>query len=175
MALTVDERNSLLRVLYITIFLTSTGLGTATFLLPVFAFGLGADYVSLGLMGAARNLVYTIGTLTVGYLLDRFERIRIYIGFMVISAVVVALFGAMDSVANLIIWNGLAGLSSASFWVTASTLTADISPPERLTQSISRYNLSWILGFTVGPYFGGLISDAFGSRARLNLGTRQTV
>ena len=87
MALTVDERNSLLRVLYITIFLTSTGLGTATFLLPVYASGLGADYVGLGLMGAARNLIYTIGTLTVGYLLDRFERVRIYIEFMIISEI----------------------------------------------------------------------------------------
>jgi MFS family permease len=161
---TADERGGLLRVLYLTVFLTSTGLGTTTFLLPVYASGMGADYVDLGLMGAARNMVYALATLTVGYLLDRFERVRIYAVFMAFAAAVVALFGAMEHVPELILWNVPAGLSSASFWVTASTLTADISPPERLTQSMGRYNMSWILGFIVGPYIGGVISDAFGFR-----------
>jgi len=162
MALKTDERGSLLRILYITIFLTSTGLGTATFLLPVYASGLGANYIDLGLMGVARNLVYTLGTFIVGFLLDKFERVRIYLSFMMFGAFVVAFFGLMGNVPALIAWSTFAGLSSAAFWVTASTLTADISPPEQLSQSMSRYNMSWIMGFIVGPYLGGLISDTFG-------------
>lgn len=43
------RREKPLRVLYLTIFLTSTGFGTATFLLPVFAQRLGASYIDLGL------------------------------------------------------------------------------------------------------------------------------
>lgn len=113
-------------------------------------------------MGASRNVVYTVMTLTAGLLLDRFERVRIYAGFMVMGAVVVALFGVMNQVPLLIAWSSLLGFSSASFWVTASTLTADISPTENLSQSMGRYNLSWILGFVVGPYIGGVISDAYG-------------
>ncbi|MCX6649225.1 MAG: MFS transporter [Candidatus Bathyarchaeota archaeon] len=156
------DRAGLLRVLYVTIFLTATGLGTASFMLPVYATSLGANYVDLGLMGAFRNVVYTIMTLTVGYLLDRFERIRIYVGFMIVGVAVVALFGLMTQVALLIAWSSLLGLVSAAFWVTASTLTANISPPERLSQSMGRYNLSWILGFVVGPTAGGYISGAYG-------------
>ena len=155
----------LLRVLYVTIFLTATGLGTASFMLPVYATSLGANYVDLGLMGALRNVVYTLMTLTVGYLLDRFERIRIYISFMIIGVAVVALFGVMTQVALLILWSSLLGLVSAAFWVTASTLTANISPQDRLSQSMGRYNLSWILGFVVGPTAGGFISDAYGFQA----------
>ena len=155
----------LLRVLYVTIFLTATGLGTASFMLPVYATSLGANYVDLGLMGAFRNVVYTLMTLTVGYLLDRFERIRIYISFMIIGVAVVALFGVMTQVALLIVWSSLLGLVSAAFWVTASTLTANISPQDRLSQSMGRYNLSWILGFVVGPTAGGFISDAYGFQA----------
>ena len=157
-----EDRTGLLRVLYVTIFLTATGLGTASFMLPVYATSLGANYVDLGLMGAFRNVVYTIMTLTVGYLLDRFERIRIYLGFMIVGVAVVALFGLMTQVALLIAWSSLLGLVSAAFWVTASTLTANISPPERLSQSMGRYNLSWILGFVVGPTAGGYISGAYG-------------
>lgn len=165
MALAGDDSVGLLRVLYITIFLTATGLGTASFMLPVYATSLGANYVDLGLMGALRNVVYTLMTLTVGYLLDRFERIRIYISFMIIGVAVVALFGVMTQVALLIMWSSLLGLVSAAFWVTASTLTANISPQDRLSQSMGRYNLSWILGFVVGPTAGGLISDAYGFQA----------
>jgi len=156
------DRAGLLRVLYATIFLTATGLGTASFMLPVYATSLGANYTDLGLMGALKNVVYTAMTLTVGYLLDRFERVRIYIGFMVLAVAVVALFGAMNEVAILIAWSSLLGLVSAAFWVTASTLTANISPPERLSQSMGRYNLSWIIGFVVGPTAGGYIADAYG-------------
>ncbi len=156
------DRAGLLRVLYVTIFLTATGLGTASFMLPVYATGIGANYVDLGLMGALRNVVYTAMTLTVGFLLDRFERIRIYVGFMAVGVAVVALFGLMTQVTLLIAWSSLLGLVSAAFWVTASTLTANISPPERLSQSMGRYNLSWVLGFVVGPTAGGYISGAYG-------------
>ncbi len=156
------DRAGLLRVLYVTIFLTATGLGTASFMLPVFATSLGANYVDLGLMGALRNVVYTVMTLTVGYLLDRFERIRIYIIGMIIGVAVVAIFGIITQIAVLIAWSSLLGLVSAAFWVTASTLTANISPPERLSQSMGRYNLSWILGFVVGPTAGGYILEAYG-------------
>ena len=165
MALAGEDRVGLRRVLYVTIFLTATGLGTASFMLPVYATSLGANYVDLGLMGAFRNVVYTLMTLTVGYLLDRFERIRIYISFMIIGVAVVALFGVMTQVALLIAWSSLLGLVSAAFWVTASTLTANISPQDRLSQSMGRYNLSWILGFVVGPTAGGFISDAYGFQA----------
>jgi DHA1 family multidrug resistance protein-like MFS transporter len=156
------DKAGLLRVLYVTIFLTATGLGTTSFMLPVYATSLGANYVDLGLMGAFRNVVYTVMTLTVGYLLDRFERVRIYVSFMIVGVVVVALFGLMTQVAILIVWSSLLGLVSAAFWVTASTITANISPPERLSQSMGRYNLSWVLGFIVGPTAGGYISGAYG-------------
>lgn len=48
-----DNRAALLRTLYLTIFLTATGLGTTSFLLPVYAAGLGASYVNLGSWGQA--------------------------------------------------------------------------------------------------------------------------
>jgi predicted MFS family arabinose efflux permease len=59
---------------------------------------------------------------------------------------------------------GLLGVFSATFWVSASTLTADISPRTTLTQAMGRYNLAWITGFAVGPLVGGVISKAYGFR-----------
>ncbi len=156
------ERRNILKVLYATIFLTATGLGTCTFLLPVYAQTLGATYTDLGLIGAAGNIVYTGVTLATGYTLDRYEKIKLYTGFTVFGAAVMALFSLANSIPQIIIVRGLMGAASATFWVSASTLTAEISPKMELTRSLGRYNLSWILGFTVGPYLGGLITSSYG-------------
>ena len=157
-----EERTGLLRSLYFTIFLTSTAYGTVTFLLPVYAEGLGASYIELGVIGAVGNVVYTVMTFLSGVLLDRFERVRYYLGFTVVGIAVVFIFSLTTKVSDVVVVRGLLGVASGAFWVTASTLTADISPPDLLTQSVGRYNLSWILGFIVGPFLGGLVSDAYG-------------
>ena len=157
-----DDRLRHLRVLYATIFLSATGLGTTTFLLPVYAASIGASYVDLGLLGAVGNIVYTVFTLTTGLLLDRFERLRLYTVYAFMGALILGFFTLADDIPQLIFARALMGVASASFWVSASTLTADISPPERLTQSMGRYNLSWITGFAIGPYLGGLISSNLG-------------
>ncbi len=156
------ERRSILRVLYVTIFLTATGLGTTTFLLPVYAETLGASYTDLGLIGAVGNVVYTALTLICGYMLDRSEKVSLYMVFTGIGLVTMALFSFVSSIPQILIVRALLGLASATFWVAASTLTAHISPREELTQSLGRYNLAWISGFTVGPYLGGLVSSLYG-------------
>jgi len=157
-----DDRLRHLRVLYATIFLSATGLGTTTFLLPVYAASIGASYVDLGLLGAVGNIVYTVFTLTTGLLLDRFERLRLYTVYAFMGALILGFFTLADNIPRLVFARALMGVASASFWVSASTLTADISPPERLTQSMGRYNLSWITGFAIGPYLGGLVSSNLG-------------
>jgi MFS family permease len=149
------ERGSILKVLYVTIFLTATGLGTTTFLLPVYAQVLGASYMDLGLIGAVGNVVYTALTLICGYMLDRYEKVSLYLVFTGIGMVTMALFAFVSSIPQIMVVRALLGLASATFWVAASTLTAQISPMEEITQSLGRYNLSWIAGFTVGPLSWG--------------------
>lgn len=156
------ERRAILKVLYITIFLTSTSLGTCTFLLPVYAETLGATYTQLGLIGAVGNLVYTIITLVAGGSLDRYEKIKLYTGFTGFGALVMILFSLAETIPQIIVIRGLLGAAAASFWVGASTLTGTISPRGEITKSLGRYNMAWILGFTVGPYLGGLISNTYG-------------
>jgi MFS family permease len=156
------ERRSILKVLYVTIFLTATGLGTTTFLLPVYAETLGASYTDLGLIGAVGNVVYTVITLVCGYMLDRYEKVNLYLIFNVIGVVTMVLFTVALTIPQIIMVRGLLGLSAAAFWVAASTLTGQISPREEVTQSLGRYNLAWIAGFTVGPFAGGLVSSRYG-------------
>lgn len=158
------NKERLLRVLYVTIFLNSTGLGTCAFLLPVFAEALGASYTDLGVMGAMGSVAYTVFTLTCGVLLDKFERVRLYMVFTSAAAITVSLFMFTSTIQQLIPMRALLGVFSATFWVTASTLTVDLSPKMVLTESMGRYNVAWIAGFTVGPLVGGMVSKAYGFR-----------
>jgi len=157
-------REGLLRVLYVTIFLNATGLGTCTFLLPVFAETLGASYTDLGVMGAVGNIAYAVITLACGLLLDRYERVRLYTVFTLAAGLTMTMFMFTSTIRQLTLMRGLLGVFSATFWVSASTLTADISPKATLTQAMGRYNLAWITGFTVGPLVGGVISKSYGFR-----------
>ncbi len=156
------ERQSLLKTLYVTIFLTATGLGTTTFLIPVYAETLGASYTDLGIIGASGNIIYTALTLVCGYMLDRYEKVNLYLLFNLIGGCTMIFFAFTTNVSQVLLVRGLLGLAAATFWVSASTLTAEISPREELTQSLGRYNLAWVIGFTVGPYLGGLISTQYG-------------
>lgn len=157
-----EERRGLLRALYATIIVTSSSFGAATFLLPVYAEELGAYYAALGIIGAAGSATYMVATLIAGALLDRFDRVRLYLVFSFFGAAAVLLFCTAARVVDLVVLRGLLGVVSAMFFVTASTLVADISPREGLTKSLGRYNLSWIAGFIAGPFVGGLIADAYG-------------
>jgi MFS family permease len=157
-----DSREKILLVLYITVFLNSTGLGTSNFLLPVYAESLGATYSDLGRMGAVGNIMYLIVTLATGYLLDRYERVNLYLLFTLLGGISVGVFAFTENITQLIVTRGLLGIFSATFWVTASTLTADLAPPEIITRAMGRYNLAWIMGFALGPLFGGYIINLFG-------------
>jgi DHA1 family multidrug resistance protein-like MFS transporter len=160
--MSLDKRRTVLYILYFTVFLNSTSLGTSNFLLPVYAETLGATYSDLGRMGAVGNIAYLIITLATGYLLDRYERVNLYSLFTIGGAISVAFFAYTSTIFQVILVRGLLGVFSATFWVTASTLTADLAPPELLTRSMGRYNLAWIMGFAIGPLGGGFVINLFG-------------
>lgn len=160
----VEKSEGVLFVLYFTVFLNSTGLGTSNFLLSVYAETLGATYVDLGKIGAVGNVAYLVVTLVTGYLLDRYERVKMYLVFTFFGAISVSLFAFTCTVNQVMIVRGLLGAFSATFWVTASTLTADLASAGGLTRAMGRYNLSWVLGFTIGPVAGGFIINSLGFR-----------
>jgi predicted MFS family arabinose efflux permease len=153
------------RAAYAVIFTISLAVSTAMTMVPVYAERMGADYLTLGLMGAAAALGYTVTTLVTGVLLDRYEKVRLYTLFNVaIAASMLTLVLARD-VGDLIALRLLLGLTTGTFWVSSSAIVADLSQPEQLTHSIAVYNLSWMSGMVAGPLLGGLIGDALGFTA----------
>jgi len=153
------------RSLYAVIFTVSLAVSTAMTMAPVYAERMGADYITLGLMGAAAAVGYTVTTLVSGTLMDRYEKIRLYTLFNAAIAVSMLAQVLARDVSDLVALRLLLGLSTGTFWVSSSAIVADLSPPEALTHSIAIYNLSWMSGMVAGPLLGGLIGDALGFTA----------
>jgi predicted MFS family arabinose efflux permease len=134
-------------------------------LTPVQAEGLGATLLDIGIMGTAAAAVYTVMTLVAGTLLDRFEKVRLFLVFNVFTAASLIYLAMATDFRGVFIGRVLLGLAGGTFWAAAGAITADMAPPELLTHAIGRYNLSWILGFVLGPFVGGWIADSFGYAA----------
>jgi MFS family permease len=160
--LSVEDRRGLLRLLYVSVFLVATAIGTPMMLSSVQAEAMGASLLDIGLMGTAAAAVYTVTTLLAGALLDRFEKVRLYLAFNVLSAGCLAYFVFVGNVEQMFIGRVLIGFAGGAFWAAAGAITADLAPPDLLTHAIGRYNLSWILGFVLGPLAGGWIADSYG-------------
>ena len=157
-----EGRKGLLRLLYLSVFLVSTAIGTPMMLASVQVERLGATLLDIGLIGTASAVAYTITTLIAGALLDRFEKVRLYLVFNVFTAGCLAYLVFSGDVGQIFIARVLIGFAGGAFWAAAGAVTADIAPPDLLTQAIGRYNLSWILGFVLGPFAGGWVADTYG-------------
>jgi predicted MFS family arabinose efflux permease len=160
--LSVDDRQGSLRLLYISAFLVATAIATPMMLASVQTEALGATILEIGLTGTAASAVYTVITLIAGSLLDRFEKVRLYLIFNIFTTMCLIYFSFAGSIQQVSIGRVLIGLAGGAFWAAAGTVTADLAPPELLTHAIGRYNLSWLLGFVIGPLVGGWIADSFG-------------
>jgi MFS family permease len=156
--------NKPLRYLFPVIFLIASAIGTTMLMSPVYAEKLGADYLSLGIMGALHAGGYTVMTFITGLLMDKYEKIRLYAVFASLNILAVGAFAFSNSIDQITLLRGILGLVSGTFWVSSSSITASLSEPTEMTRNIGLYNLSWIAGLAVGPLLGGFVGEYFGFR-----------
>jgi len=64
---------------YVSIFVSSLGLGTYTYFIPVFAQRFGATFLDLGYIGTVASMTYAAVPILVGHLADRANHSRLYV------------------------------------------------------------------------------------------------
>jgi len=156
---------SIFATLFFALFSTVTGVGIVVPLLPVYAHGLGAAGIYIGLIFGAFSISRTFFLPYFGRLSDRKGRKPfIVVGLLAYTLVSVA-FVLTTTVLQLVIIRFLQGIASAMIMPVVQAYVGDITPPGREGFTMGVFNMSLFLGLGLGPVVGGMINDYWSLRA----------
>ena len=116
-----------------------------------------------GIAGGVGGLFMMLSGPVWGVLGDRYGLKKNILRAMFGSAIVLGLTGVVTDVYQLVAFRILLGLVSGS-WVTVMALVSAMAPRDRVSYGIGVVQSASFVGFTVGPFVGGLLADAFGFR-----------
>jgi len=152
-------------VLGVSVSFMTLGLGIIAPALPLFGrvFGVGAALVGLliTVFGVGRVLL----DIPAGYLADRMGRRAVLLGSSVIVAGGSVLAASAGTFGNLLIWRFVQGAGSAIFTTAAMTAIVDLTGPAHRGRAMSLYAAALLIGASLGPGIGGIVTSRWGPRA----------
>lgn len=158
-------KRQVFNVLFVAVFTTMIGMGIIVPLMGIYAEGLGARGVWLGLIFAAFALSRTIFTPLIGRLSDyRGRKVFILIGLSFYTLFSLA-YSWCNSVISLTTIRFLHGMASAMVLPVATAYIAEIAPRDKEGEYMGTFITSLFLGMAAGPLIGGTLTDLFGMNA----------
>jgi predicted MFS family arabinose efflux permease len=119
----------------------------------------------LGLLtGLAFGLVYCGFGLPIARLADRFNRVWIIGGSLVVWSAFTVLCGRATNYATLVAARVGVGVGEAGCTPTAHSLISDYVPKEKRASALAFFSMGTPLGSLLGLAMGGVIADAYGWR-----------
>ena len=100
-----------------------------------------------------------------GYLLDNFNRYRVYLVFLALFCLSFPAFIAFPIFGALIIVRLYMGAVYSVCGSATMTLASDVLPFDKITQGISRFAFTISIGMAVGPYVGIQVQNNMSSKA----------
>jgi len=123
----------------------------------------------VGWISAAPALVMGIMAPVWGILADRLGRKAMILRAMAGGTVIMALIATARSVQAVFILRTVQGLFTGTI-TAAATLVASGTPEERLSYSLGFLSSSTFIGFSLGPFVGGLLSEYTGYQTTFYIG-----
>ncbi len=124
---------------------------------PLLAIALGADYLTLGAIGAIGSLVYTLGCTVSGKLSDRIGYRRTAIMASFVIAVLIATYVLVDRISQVFVLTMLLGLAMSGYWPPLQAWLGQHLPFCRLGRVLGQFNVAWSAGILLGPPIGGFL------------------
>jgi DHA2 family multidrug resistance protein len=129
----------------------------------------------MGTLGATTDSItwvltsYMIGSAVVmpltGYLSGRLGRRRLLLMGMAGFIVASVLCGQADTLAEMVVFRSIQGISGAVLIPLAQSTLVDVFPKERRGQAMALFGMGVMVGPAVGPTLGGYLTDTFGWRS----------
>ncbi len=117
------------------------------------------------LQGLSFALLYGGLGLPVGWLADRFSRVRIIAIATAIWSAATTASGLATNYSTMLLTRVCVGMGEAGFTAPTSSLVADHFPPQRRASAMGIVMLGLPVGTVIGAVGGGLVGQQFGWRA----------
>lgn len=155
-------RNKKLYLVCASIFPFMICTGIVYSIMALFMASLGLNKSQIGLLFTFGALAGAISSPLWGALSDRFGRKRVLILSMSVFAAVFLGYSLAKSYTHLLYIQVGEGLAWSSMGASAMALIADMVTEQHRGKAMGIYNMTWNMGWIVGPTLGGFMSDSVG-------------
>lgn len=153
--------NFALFILFLTIFIDLLGFGIVIPILPNYSREIGASDVMVGVIMMVFSLMQFLFTPIWGKLSDRYGRRPVIVISIIISTFAYLVFSQAISIPIMILSRALSGIGSGNI-SAAQAYISDITPSHKRAQSMGLIGAAFGLGFSIGPFIGGIIKTELG-------------
>jgi predicted MFS family arabinose efflux permease len=133
-------------------------------MLPLILSSLALSDAQGGLLQSAFILSYSLFSPLAGWLGDRWARLRLAGGGVLVWSVATVASGMAPTYATLLLARTVIGVGEASYAIVTPSLLSDFYPPERRARVFAIFYAAIPVGTALGYALGGTVGSAFGWR-----------
>jgi EmrB/QacA subfamily drug resistance transporter len=158
-------RNTALFIAILAGFLTPFDLSAVTIALPTLAQEFSMDAIQMGWVSTAYLLASAVFLVPFGRIADIYGRKRVFATGLSVFTLASFLMILAPSALVVILLRVLQGFGSAMIFGTAVAILTSTTPPEQRGRALGIYTTAVYLGLSMGPFFGGILTDHLGWRS----------
>lgn len=133
-------------------------------IIPVYCQEIGITGSKVGIVLTAMSVATILFRPVAGYLLDNFNRYRVYLIFLAMFCLAFPAFLAFPIFGLLVVVRLYMGAVYSVCGSATMTLASDVLPPMKITEGISRFAFTISIGMAVGPYVGIQVQNHLNSK-----------
>lgn len=134
-------------------------------IIPIYCQEIGITGSKVGIVLTAMSVATILFRPVAGYLLDNFNRYRVYLLFLALFCLSFPAFIAFPIFGALILVRLYMGAVYSVCGSATMTLAGDVLPQSKVTAGISRFAFTVSIGMAVGPYVGLQVQNHMSSKA----------
>ena len=159
-------------LLFITNLLVLAAFYASIPIIPIYCQEIGITGSRVGIVLTAMSVATILFRPVAGYLLDNFNRYRVYLVFLALFCLSFPAFLAFPLFGALIVVRLYMGAVYSVCGSATMTLAGDVLPAAKITEGISRFAFTVSIGMAVGPYFlvAGMLVSKLSTQKALDAG-----
>lgn len=152
-------------LLFITNLLVLAAFYASIPIIPVYCAEIGITGSQVGIVLTAMSVATVLFRPVAGYLLDNFNRYRVYLLFLALFCLSFPAFLIFPVFGLLIVVRLYMGAVYSVCASATMTMAGDVLPAAKITEGISRFAFTVSIGMAVGPYVGLKVQNNMSSKA----------